>query len=47
MDFLLEHHIDLPHICQLQPMGPIQSRDSCWVEVGGELKRACARKSAE
>jgi formate dehydrogenase major subunit len=47
IDFLLEHHIDLPHICYLQPLGPIQSCDACWVEVGGELKRACALKSAE
>ena len=47
IDFLLERHIDLPHICYLQPLGPIQSCDSCWVEVGGELKRACALKSAE
>ena len=32
----------IPHLCYLPPMGPIQSCDTCMVEVGGELVRACA-----
>ena len=29
-------------VCYLEQMGPIQSCDTCLVDVGGELKRACA-----
>ncbi len=34
--------IDLPAVCYLAPLGPLQSCDSCWVEVDGALVRACA-----
>jgi formate dehydrogenase major subunit len=35
-------HADLPQVCYLPQMGPIQSCDTCMVEVNGQLVRACA-----
>ncbi|WP_263381870.1 formate dehydrogenase subunit alpha [Granulicella arctica] len=35
-------HNDLPQVCYLPQMGPIQSCDTCMVEVNGQLVRACA-----
>src|SRR5580704_17086505 len=36
--------VDIPHICYHSPlMGPIQSCDTCLIEVNGELARACGR----
>ena len=32
----------VPHVCYLQQMGPIQSCDTCMIEVNGQLVRACA-----
>ena len=32
----------VPHVCYLQPMGPIQSCDTCMVLADGHLVRACA-----
>ncbi len=33
---------DVPHVCYLEPMGPIQTCDTCMVKVDGKLVRACA-----
>lgn len=38
MDAGIEH----PHICYHEQLGPIQTCDTCMVEVDGELVRACA-----
>jgi hypothetical protein len=36
---------DIPHICYHSPlMGPIQSCDTCLVEVDGKLVRSCGTK---
>jgi formate dehydrogenase major subunit len=35
----------IPHICYHTALGPIQSCDTCVVEVNGELKRSCATKA--
>jgi formate dehydrogenase major subunit len=36
---------EIPHVCYHSPlMGPIQTCDTCLVEVDGELVRACGRK---
>jgi formate dehydrogenase major subunit len=44
VEAILRHH-DLPHICYHSPlMGPIQSCDTCLVEVGGQLVRSCGTK---
>jgi formate dehydrogenase major subunit len=42
IDFLNQHDIEVPHICYLNPLGPIKTCDTCWVEVNGELKRSCS-----
>jgi formate dehydrogenase major subunit len=42
IDFVNQHDIDIPHICYLNPLGPIKTCDTCWVEVDGKLKRSCA-----
>ncbi len=34
--------IDLPAVCYHPSLGAIQTCDTCWVEVGGQLVRACA-----
>ncbi|HET7371359.1 MAG TPA: molybdopterin-dependent oxidoreductase, partial [Gammaproteobacteria bacterium] len=47
VDFLKQHDIDIPHVCYLKTLGPIQTCDTCWVEVNGELKRSCALTAAD
>jgi len=37
----------VPQVCYLPQMGPIQSCDTCMVQVNGELVRACATKVVE
>ncbi|MBV9873700.1 MAG: formate dehydrogenase subunit alpha [Verrucomicrobia bacterium] len=37
----------LPQVCYLQQLGPIQTCDTCLVEVNGELVRACATSVSE
>jgi formate dehydrogenase major subunit len=34
--------IELPHVCYHPQLGPIQTCDTCLVELDGELVRACA-----
>jgi formate dehydrogenase major subunit len=34
--------IEIPHVCYHPQLGPIQTCDTCLVEAGGELVRACA-----
>lgn len=36
------HYESVPQICYHQQMGPIQTCDTCMVEVDGQLVRACA-----
>ena len=36
----------LPHVCYHPQLGPVQTCDTCMVEVGGKLVRACATKVA-
>ncbi|WP_110649887.1 formate dehydrogenase subunit alpha [Salinicola peritrichatus] len=45
VDFFEQNGINVPHVCYLKSLGPIQTCDTCWVEVDGELKRSCAVKS--
>ncbi len=35
---------EVPHVCYLPQLGPIQTCDTCMVEVDGALVRACATK---
>jgi formate dehydrogenase major subunit len=36
----------VPQVCYLPPMGPIESCDTCMVEVNGKLARACSTQVA-
>ncbi|WP_447554998.1 formate dehydrogenase subunit alpha [Vreelandella sp. EE22] len=45
--FLSKHDISLPSVCYHEALGPLQTCDTCWVEVDGELKRGCTLKSTE
>lgn len=38
---------NLPHICYHAQLGPIQTCDTCMIEVDGRLVRACATRAAE
>ena len=50
-----EHLIDLinwaggsvPHVCYHPQLGPVQTCDTCMVEVDGRLVRACATEVSE
>lgn len=35
-------HITVPHLCYLKTLGPLQTCDTCLVEVNGQLLRSCA-----
>ena len=34
--------VELPHVCYHAQLGPIQTCDTCLVDIDGELVRACA-----
>src|SRR6266853_1384852 len=42
IDVVLRSGVELPHVCYHPQLGPIQTCDTCLVEIGGELVRACA-----
>src|SRR5271165_3014736 len=37
----------LPQVCYHPQLGPIQTCDTCLVEVNGKLERACATRASE
>ncbi len=37
---------EVPHVCYHPQMGPIQTCDTCMIEVDGKLVRACATRAA-
>ncbi len=39
---LQRERIEIPAVCYHPSLGPIQTCDTCWVSVGGQLVRACA-----
>ncbi|WEG12537.1 formate dehydrogenase subunit alpha [Pullulanibacillus sp. KACC 23026] len=41
MDLIREAEMDVPGLCYHASLGPIQTCDTCTVEVNGELVRAC------
>lgn len=47
IDFLESHGISLPSVCYHPSLGAIETCDTCWVEVNGELKRGCTLRTAE
>lgn len=42
LETFLDHGVELPHICYHPALGPLQTCDTCMVEIDGELVRACA-----
>lgn len=46
IDVLLQHDFQIPCVCYHQQLGPIQTCDTCMVEINGELVRACVAKVA-
>ena len=41
VDAILRENEKFPHVCYLEPLGPIKTCDTCMVEVDGKLVRAC------
>jgi formate dehydrogenase major subunit len=39
--------VTIPRVCYHEQLGPIQTCDTCMVEVNGELVRACATEAAD
>ncbi|HTX38429.1 MAG TPA: 2Fe-2S iron-sulfur cluster-binding protein, partial [Bryobacteraceae bacterium] len=39
--------VPLPQVCYLPILGPIQSCDTCIVEVDGKLMRACSTETSD
>ncbi|PTQ51796.1 MAG: Formate dehydrogenase related protein [Hydrogenibacillus schlegelii] len=42
LEWLLSESIVIPHVCYHESLGPIQTCDTCIVQVDGELVRACS-----
>jgi formate dehydrogenase major subunit len=47
IDVMIRAGIELPHVCYHRALGPIQTCDTCLVEAGGALVRACITPAAE
>src|SRR5438034_10841541 len=47
VDTVLSAGIELPHVCYHPQLGPIQTCDTCMVEVNGQLVRACATTAVD
>ncbi|HEY1649619.1 MAG TPA: 2Fe-2S iron-sulfur cluster-binding protein [Terracidiphilus sp.] len=47
IDLINRSGIEVPHVCYHPQLGPIQSCDTCMVEVDGKLVKACGTIAAE
>jgi formate dehydrogenase major subunit len=47
IDVINRSEVKVPQVCYHQQLGPIQSCDTCMVEVDGKLERACATLAAD
>ncbi|MDI3257403.1 MAG: formate dehydrogenase subunit alpha [Kyrpidia sp.] len=47
LEFLLERGESVPHVCYHPSLEPIQTCDTCLVEVDGRLVRSCATPAAD
>jgi len=45
IDVINQKQLELPQVCYHEQLGPIQTCDTCMVEVNGELVRACATET--
>jgi len=46
LDLLARRGYEIPHVCYHPALGPLQTCDTCMVEMDGRLVRACATKVA-
>jgi formate dehydrogenase major subunit len=46
IDLLIRRGAKVPSVCYHHQLGPIQTSDTCLVEMNGDLVRACATKVA-
>src|ERR1700681_3698313 len=42
IDVIVRAGVGLPHVCYHPQLGPIETCDTCMVEIGARLVRACA-----
>src|SRR5581483_2234146 len=47
LDFLNRSGVTVPQVCYHPQLGPIQTCDTCFVEVNGKLVRSCATMVSE
>ena len=47
IDLINRCGVPVPHVCYHPQLGPIQSCDTCMVEVDGKLMRACGTLAAD
>src|SRR5579863_5432111 len=47
IDLINRCGVEVPHVCYHPQLGPIQSCDTCMVEVDGKLARACGTMAAD
>ncbi len=47
IDVIIATGIEFPHVCYHPQLGPIQTCDTCLVEVDGEMVRACGVRAAD
>src|ERR1700679_2343974 len=47
IDLINRSGVAVPHVCYHPQLGPIQTCDTCMVEVDGKLVRACGTVAAE
>src|SRR5881409_1460924 len=47
IDLFNRSGVRVPHVCYHPRLGPIQTCDTCLVEVGGKLVRACATQTSD
>ena len=47
IDVILDAGIEIPRVCYHDQLGPIQTCDTCMVEVDGKLVRSCGVEAAE
>ena len=45
IDLINRTGVSVPHVCYHPQLGPVQTCDTCMVEVNGRLVRACATQS--
>lgn len=47
LDAVLAASEEFPHVCYHPALGPIETCDTCMVEIGGKLVRACSTPAAD